>query len=169
MVVLNVTFLWWLSPCKKELRLLDSFHRYWWSKNHSIWLDERHNWPDPTKEVVLDATFVWWLSSCKTSKRLLDFLHRYRWPKNPAIWLDDRHNWPHPTKNSSLGCHLFDDYLHAKNLKYQFRAVSRDFLGTPIFKLVIFPEQHCDCPWVRKLQVVKRSDPLKTYSVESNT
>ena len=38
--VLDVPFLWWLSPCKKSKRFTDSFQKYWWSKNTAIWLVE---------------------------------------------------------------------------------------------------------------------------------
>ena len=48
------------------------------------------------------------------------------------------------------------------------RVVSRDFLGTLFFKMVIFPYRHHSCLGVRKLQIFNISDPLKTYSVESN-
>ena len=33
----------------QKLGSLDSFHRYWRSKNPAIWLDKRQNWPHPTK------------------------------------------------------------------------------------------------------------------------
>ena len=49
------------------------------------------------------------------------------------------------------------------------RAVSRDFFGTPFFEMVIFPYRDHGCLGVRKLQDFNISDPLKTYSVESNT
>ena len=48
------------------------------------------------------------------------------------------------------------------------RAVSRDLLGIPFFKMVIFPYRHHGCLGVRKLQVFNSTNPLKTYSVESN-
>ena len=48
-VVLNASFAWWLSPCKKSSGVLDFFQKYWWSENPEIWLDERYNWPHPTK------------------------------------------------------------------------------------------------------------------------
>ena len=34
----DATFPWWFSPCKKSMILIDSFHRYRWSKNPAIWL-----------------------------------------------------------------------------------------------------------------------------------
>ena len=40
--------------------------------------------------------------------------------------------------------------------------------GTSIFEMVIFPYRHCGCLRVRKLQVFKTSDPLKSYFVESD-
>ena len=39
----DATFTWLLSPCKKSKRLLDSFQRYWCSKNPAFWLDKRFN------------------------------------------------------------------------------------------------------------------------------
>ena len=48
------------------------------------------------------------------------------------------------------------------------RAVSRDFLGKLFFEMVIFPYRHHVCLGVRKLIVLNTSDPVKTYSVESN-
>ena len=42
-------FLWWLSPCKKSIASIDCLQIYWWSKNSAVWLNERHNWPHPTK------------------------------------------------------------------------------------------------------------------------
>ena len=48
-IVSHATFLWWLSPCKKIMRLIHSFQSYWKSKNPSIQVDERLNWPQPTK------------------------------------------------------------------------------------------------------------------------
>ena len=32
-IVSDVSFSWWLSPCKKTKTSIDSFQRYWWSKN----------------------------------------------------------------------------------------------------------------------------------------
>ena len=49
-----------------------------------------------------------------------------------------------------------------------FRAISRDFSGTPHFEMVIFPYQHHCSLEMRKLWVFNTSDLLKTYSVESN-
>ena len=41
LVVSDATSLCWLSACKKSKRLADSFQRYWWSNNPTIWLDKR--------------------------------------------------------------------------------------------------------------------------------
>ena len=85
------TFLWWLLPRKKSKVLIDSFLRYCWSKNPSIWLDESYNWPHPTKSSSLR-----WLSSGKKSKKPINFFQRYWWSKNTAIWLAESildHNW----------------------------------------------------------------------------
>ena len=42
---------------------LDSFHRYWWSKNLAIWLDQRHKQlATLNQEGLSHATFTWWLS-----------------------------------------------------------------------------------------------------------
>ena len=49
------------------------------------------------------------------------------------------------------------------------RTVSKDFLGTPYFKMVNFPYRHHGSLEVKKLRVFNTSDPLKTYSVELNT
>ena len=40
------------------------------------------------------------------------------------------------------------------------KAESRDFLGTPFFKMVIFPYRHHGCLGVRKLWVFNTSDSL---------
>ena len=48
-VALDTTFPWWLTPCKKSEISLGSFQRYWWLKNHAIWLNRRNPWPHPTK------------------------------------------------------------------------------------------------------------------------
>ena len=45
------------------------------------------------------------------------------------------------------------------------RAISRDVLG----KMVIVPYRHHGFLGVRRLRVFNTSDPLKTYSVQSNT
>ena len=52
-VVSNPSFSWWLSPCKKNKVSIDFFQVHWWSKNSTIWLDERHNWSHPTKSESL--------------------------------------------------------------------------------------------------------------------
>ena len=49
------------------------------------------------------------------------------------------------------------------------RAISREFLGTLFFEMVIFSYRQHGCLGVRKLKVFNTSDPLETYSVESNT
>ena len=46
---LDASFSRWLSLCKKSKILIDSFQRYWWSKNSAIWLDQRYTWPNQTK------------------------------------------------------------------------------------------------------------------------
>ena len=48
------------------------------------------------------------------------------------------------------------------------RALSRNFWGTPFFEKEILPYQHHGYLEVIKLQVFNTSDPLNTYSVESN-
>ena len=50
-VVSDATFLWWLFPSKKVY--IDSFQRYWWSKNPAIWLEGRYNGSHPTKSSTL--------------------------------------------------------------------------------------------------------------------
>ena len=78
---------------------LDSFHRYWSSKNLAIRLDQRHNYPHSTKRGPLTYYLhLITISIYKKSKTMSDFSQRYWWPKNPTIWLDKKHNWPHPTK-----------------------------------------------------------------------
>ena len=52
-VVSDTSFFWKLSPCKKSKVLIDSFQRYWWSNNTTIWLDKRHNWLHPSKSGSL--------------------------------------------------------------------------------------------------------------------
>ena len=53
--------------------------------------------------------------------------------------------------------------------RYITRAVSRDFLGTLLFKMVIFPYGHHGCLRVRKLWVFNTLESIKTYPVVSNT
>ena len=62
-VVSGATFPWYLHS-KIPWWSSDSFSRYWWSWNPAIWLDERHNWPHPTK--LIDSFKIYW------------------WKKNPA-------------------------------------------------------------------------------------
>ena len=52
-VVSDATFPWWLNICKKTNILLDSFPRYWRSKNSKILLDQRHVWSHPTQSGSL--------------------------------------------------------------------------------------------------------------------
>ena len=49
MVVLDVTFPWWLSPRKKLKISIGFFLWYCWSKNPAVWLDKKYHWPHPTK------------------------------------------------------------------------------------------------------------------------
>ena len=42
------------------------------------------------------------------------------------------------------------------------------FWGHRFFEIVIFPYRHHGCVGVKKLRVFNTSDPLKSYSVESN-
>ena len=48
---LNATFPWWLFPCIKLKIQVGSFQFFCWTKTPSIWLDERHNKPHPTKKM----------------------------------------------------------------------------------------------------------------------
>ena len=88
-VVSDEIFTWGLTLCKIILKIsLDSFQRYWSSKNPALWLDKRHTWPHPTKSSSLpDPTFGWWLSSSTKSKVSIDSIQRYWWSNNTAIRL----------------------------------------------------------------------------------
>ena len=44
---------------------IDSFQRYWWSKNPGIQLDQGTPGLTQPKVVVSDVTFPWWLMPCK--------------------------------------------------------------------------------------------------------
>ena len=57
-----------ISIYKKSMRMSDSSQRYWWPKNHTIWLDKRHNWPHPPKVEISDAPFSWWLTQGKKTE-----------------------------------------------------------------------------------------------------
>ena len=57
-VVPDSTFARWITLGKKTMLSLNSFQRYWWSKNPATWLNERQNWPHQTKKVASDAFFV---------------------------------------------------------------------------------------------------------------
>ena len=59
--------------------------------------------------------------------------------------------------------------LFAATYPYNINPVPRYFLGTPIFKMLIFPYRYRGCLEVRKLWVFKTSNPLKTYFVKLNT
>ena len=98
-VILDATFLWWLSPSRKSKISSGNIQSNWWSKNPAVWLDERQNLPHPTKMVDPDATFPWWLSPCKTSKTTIDSFDTYWWSKNLGTWLYQKHNWPHTTNS----------------------------------------------------------------------
>ena len=52
--------------------LIDSFQRYWWSKNPAILCDKRPIWPHPTRVVVSDTIFPWLPTPCKKYKILID-------------------------------------------------------------------------------------------------
>ena len=90
-VVSYTAFPWWLTLCKKTKISLDFFQRYWRSKNPAIWLNERYNWQNQSKEVVPDATLVWWLYLSEISKRWWTFflsqssLHRHMKEKTITI------------------------------------------------------------------------------------
>ena len=75
-----------MSSCKESKTSIDSFHRYWWSKNPAIWL-ERYNWPNPTKNGSLLSV---------EDHLSIDSFHRYWLSKNPSVWLAESHldqNW----------------------------------------------------------------------------
>ena len=101
-IVLDATFLWWLSLCQifeisidiDDQRTLQSD----WTRGTTV-----HTHP---KAVVSGATFPWGLSPCKKFKILIDSFQKYSWSKNPAIWLGDRENCPHPIKSGSLRYYL---------------------------------------------------------------
>ena len=98
---------------------IDSFQRYFWSKNPATWFDERAIWPHLTKVAVSDTTFPWWATSCKKSKLLIDSY--MWWSKNPAVWLGKKiksggcrgrlheRNWftsrPYQKSTHSFTCH----------------------------------------------------------------
>ena len=106
-VVSDATFPWWLSPCKNFKIPIGSFQRYSWSKIPTTWLDERQNWPSPTKSSSFRCyLFTWWLTPCNETKILIDFFQIYWWSKNPAICLNEKHNCPHSIKSGVLWCQL---------------------------------------------------------------
>ena len=105
-VLWNDTFLWWLSQCK-NLRYLfffseisinyretnifiDSFQRYWWSKNPAIWLAERYKKPHPTKSGTLRCYFPLVIIPCEN--RIYQLIHS-----------DDIDDVRFPQSNSSRG------------------------------------------------------------------
>ena len=59
--------------------------------------------------------------------------------------------------------------LFAATYLCNIKTVPRCFLGTPIFKMVIFPYQYRGFLGIRKLWVFKTSNPVKTYRVKLNT
>ena len=69
MVVLDATFPWWSSPCKKSKISIGYFQKYCWSKNSTIWLEERHNLPHPTISISLRCYLTLQkISPCEKSK-----------------------------------------------------------------------------------------------------
>ena len=78
-VVLNATFPWWLSPCKKS-------KWYQWFKNPAIWLDKRPNWPHPTKSSSLRCYLPLMVNSMQKNWYIIDSFQRYWWSKNDAFW-----------------------------------------------------------------------------------
>ena len=86
------TFSTWLSPCKLYTRSIDSFQKYWWSKNPVIRLEKRYNWPPPTKSFSLKCDHPFMTNFMKKAKILLGSFQRYWWSnidyKNPwDIWI----------------------------------------------------------------------------------
>ena len=106
---------------------LDSFQRYWWSRNPTVWLDKRHNWPHPPKSarpgcclplltISLQKSIDCWIFSRHTDDQ--KFLK--------SNWTRDK------TGHTQPKLPFFDDYLHAKNQIYRLipsRALSESILG----------------------------------------
>ena len=97
----------------KKLRALDSSHRYWWSKDPGICLDERHNWPHPTKICSLICYLHFMIISCKKSKRSINSSQRYSWSK-----------WLHPPKSGSLRCCLPNMIAPCKETKISLDSIT---------------------------------------------
>ena len=83
---------------QKSKILVDSFEKYWWSKNPAIWLAKKYSSPHQIKSNSL-STFAWCLSPCKKSKRL------------------PRSTTSHTQPKVIVSLSLLDVYLCAKNLR----------------------------------------------------
>ena len=64
-IVSDLTLSFWLSPCKNSKALVDSFQRYWWSKNRAFYLGKRYNKPHRNRNASLRC----YLPSMTTSMR----------------------------------------------------------------------------------------------------
>ena len=101
-VVSDSTFPSWLSPRKIPEIWIDSFRRYWWSKNPAIGLVENWNWPHSNKSgnircyLCLMTIFM---------QKVLDN-DEILMIKESCIWYDERHTWPDPIKNGRLRSYL---------------------------------------------------------------
>ena len=84
-VVLNVTFTRWLSPCKILKISNGSFHFYCWSKNSLTWLDERHNKPHKCYfhylHVKIHTKITWFFPQILMIK---EFCNLIGWKIQPA-------------------------------------------------------------------------------------
>ena len=92
----------------------DSFQRYWWSKNPTIWLDKRHNWPHapkisrpgcylPLLTISLQKSIDCWISS-----RHIDDQKVLK-----SNWTRDK------TSDTQPKLPFFDDHLHVRNQRYR--------------------------------------------------
>ena len=99
MVVLNATFLWWLSPWKKIKISIGSFLFFFADQRilQYDWTSGTNDHMQP-KVVGLRCYFSLMIVSMQKSKILIDSFPDHWWSKNPAVWLNKRHNWPHQTK-----------------------------------------------------------------------
>ena len=112
-----------------------------------ICLDERHNWPHPTKICSLICYLHFMIISCKKSKRSINSSQRYSWSKSNVIWLDKQHKWLHPTKSGSLRCCLPNMIAPCKETKISLRfynSMQKNFSITWNFPEILMIKTFCN-------------------------
>ena len=78
--LIDSTFSWRLTSCKKSKILIGSFQWHTGLKDPAIWLDTKHNWSHPTKRVSLRCYFPFMTNAMhRKLKYQLSIIQRYCW------------------------------------------------------------------------------------------